>query len=319
MFKTSKGITIFGIAAVVATTALMAFTVSNFTENTIPSLFHDPTLNNYYNHSPESKSPEESNNAITETSEISKKTSETSKNPDTSKPSEEKTSKPVESKIEAETETEITTEESSQAETEKETSVDATSKDEHLSPTSNDTNNEVIYIPPKTDTTPAENTNYETYEESSYVDELTYEKSIPKKETPSMAYVINDDIDKAYAALYSYDYSMNNQLIIDSLIEIGKNNEMVLNTDLDAGCFHDGNIIPFGDPSIMSYKAAVTWTTDPSEIRNKSECAFSEIIKTYGDVKGKEFNVLIMDYIDYAMPAPKNIPQNCYAIVILYR
>ena len=134
-----------------------------------------------------------------------------------------------------------------------------------------------------------------------------------------MAYVINDDIDKAYAALYSYDYSMNNQLIIDSLIEIGKNNEMVLNTDLDAGCFHDGNIIPFGDPSIMSYKAAVTWTTDPSEIRNKSECAFSEIIKTYGDVKGKEFNVLIMDYIDYAMPAPKNIPQNCYAIVILYR
>lgn len=305
MFKTSKGITIFGIAAIVATITLMAFTVSNFTENIIPSLFHDPTLNNYYNHSPESKSPEESNNAITETSEISKKTSEISKNPDTSKPSEEKTSKPVESKIEAETKTE--------------TSVDTTSKDEHLSPTSTNTNNEVIYTHPKTDTTPAENTNYEAYKESSYANELTYEESISKKETPSVTYIINDNIDRAYAALYSYDYLMDNQLIIDRLIDIGKNNEMILNTDLDAGCFHDGSIVPFGYSNIMSYKAAVTWATDPSEIRNKSESAFSEITKTYGDVRGKEFNVLIMDYIDYAMPAPKNIPQNCYAIVILYK
>ena len=130
---------------------------------------------------------------------------------------------------------------------------------------------------------------------------------------------INDDIDKAYAALYSYDYELNNNIIIDELTDIGNEYGMSINKDLHASCFHDGSIHPYNIEDANTYTAAVTYKTNPTDIKNDAIKAFSEINKTYGDMCSLDFNVEIIDYIDLTMPAPSKNIRNCYAIIILYK
>lgn len=323
MLKNIKHINTFGAIAVIATAIFIVSTVAFFVQTSLPSLFHDPSLNNYYNNGTNSK-PNPPKNTPAATKEISDEKSESVKENSKAVNQKETSKENKKSSLANETEISETIDESKETTEIEDTSetTDTTSsetqRDEndysYDSYPNNDDTDKITYYTPES----KEPESSESHYEESYVSE----SKIEEYSEPELPAVIDkndmDDIDKAYAALYTYDYPENNELIINELTDIGSAYGMSLNTSFDASCFHDGTIHPIGEKDISTYTAAVTWKTNPDEIRNKTINAFSNIMRSQGDLRGKEFNVIIINYINLAMPASRDIQKDAYAIVILY-
>ena len=283
MLKNIKHINTFGAIAVIATAIFIVSTVAFFVQTSLPSLFHDPSLNNYYNNGTNSK-PNPPKNTPAATKEISDEKSESVK--ENSKAVNQKETSKENKKSSLANETEISE------------TIDGSEETTEIEDTSE-----------TTDTTSSETQrdendySYDSYPNNDDTDKITYYTPESKEPESSESH---------------YEESYVSESKIEEYSEPEPAYGMSLNTSFDASCFHDGTIHPIREKDISTYTAAVTWKTNPDEIRNKTINAFSNIMRSQGDLRGKEFNVIIINYIDLAMPASRDIQKDAYAIVILY-